>query len=86
MKKLLLLFIISLIFVSCKPEHKVEEKIKTWTILVHYINDTTDTLVVQGYNRPKIMIHDGVSIIDNGEFNIEPVASYVKSFKILEEK
>jgi hypothetical protein len=82
---ILSLLTITLMVVSCKPEHKEEVELKKlWTLEVIYHDNTVDTLVLEGYNRPTMRIYDGVSIIDNGEFNIEPVASYVKNFKIIE--
>jgi hypothetical protein len=84
--KALALLAISLMIVSCKEEvDKSTLKQKIWTIKVSYLNNTSDTMEVVGYGKPYIRVSDGVSFLVTDDDYRRPLASYVKTIKIIKE-
>ena len=79
MKKLAIALVLAVAMISCNGE-KVKPQ-KVWIVEVHYLDNTTDTLTIMSQNEPRIDVRNGVSILHAGWG--DPMASYVKSIKLL---
>lgn len=86
MKKILLVLTI-ILMVSCKPTPLVEkpQNYTNWEIEVKYLDKTVDTIVIRSIDEPFLYVSQNVSTVRNGD-SWAPVASYVKTFKILNKK
>ena len=82
MKNLVLVLVLAVAMVSCKPKDERPEK--DWIVEVHYLDETTDTVKIRSQYEPEINIRNGVSILHAGWGS--PMASYVKSIKILSDE
>lgn len=86
MKKILLVLTI-ILMVSCKQTSIAEkpQNYTNWEVEVKYLDNTIDTIAIRSIDKPFLHVTDHVSTVRNGD-SWAVVASYVKTFKILNEK
>lgn len=69
---------------NTKKNSLIKEYISEWKVQVRYSDNTLDTLSFRSECYPEMNIRNGVSILHTCWGT--PLASYVKSFKVLSEK